>query len=325
MHNLSRAVVAVVATTALVLAGLTGTALAAKPSGVGTHVKRSQSATNKFVKYSHKGRVSSARSALKKSRHEAVTAARQARSIAASVASNPSNADDAVWSITSAAQNFGQAIAALASAIPGIHDAALQDQTANAVAGSVAGHDQMIQILTDLVSQLTGDAKTLAAQALAALQAALPSQVSDLADVTAPSTLPDQIQQILETAVNAVTTAMNTALSALNGVLPELPSGVQDQIGSVISSITGVIGQVIPMVTQITSTVLGAVQGIVSNVLGIIGQVFGGGQSSSGDDDSSSSSHGGLLGGLMNLIPGFGGMFGNLFGGLLGGGLLGGI
>jgi phage-related protein len=324
MHSRTRIVAAFFAATALILAGLTGTAAAKSNAAhaVGTHVKRSQVASKRFSKLAHKGDVKAARSALRSARHEAVTAARQARTVAATVENHPANADQAIWALLGAAGNFGDAISSLSSLIPGIGNLGLQNDTAGAVAGSVAGHDQLVAILQQFVTQLTGGAQTLAAQALAALQAATPEQISGLATITAPADLPAAIQSILQTALGSFTSALNSGVGILGDVLGQLPDGVQGQIAGVLQSVTGIIGQIMPIVSQVTQTVFGTVQSILTQVMGIVSSVFGSHDSSDDDSGSGSDSHsGGLLGGLLGpitgLIPGFGGMFGNLFGGLL--------
>jgi hypothetical protein len=324
---------ALIASAALLTVGLPTAANAASPAAaqaqVGKHLEKSQAAAKKVTRLTRKGDEAGALKALKVSRHEAVAASRGARKLAAGASDNLTSAKTAVWSITAAAGTFGDALDRFSSLIPTTDDPALQQSLAGALPGTAAGHAQLVQELTALVNELSGAAQAIAAQALAAIQAAAPEQVQQIATVAGLDDLPAQISTIIQTALSTATAALQTGLSSLTALLPELPAQTESQISTALGSITSTIHELLPLLQQITSVVTTAATTGVQQAMGIVQSLLGGllgdfgGTTPAATPDAPAPSHsGGLLGGLLKLplsLPkGILGGLSGLLGGLLG-------
>lgn len=327
MHRRKSPVAALLATAALLTVGLPSAAQAASPSGaqasVGQHLQKAQVAARRVTRLSRRGQDAAARKALKTARHEAVAAARSARALARSASTDPAAASTAIWSMTAAAGTYGNLLQQFASLIPQAGSSGLQQSLATALPGTIAGRDQLIAQLSAMVDELTGDAQTLAAQALAALQASAPEQVQQLATVAGLTDLPAQILTIVQQALGTASSALKTGLSTLNAVLPQLPDAAQAGITTALSTITSMMQQILPMMQQILGMVMPAASspmeqgtGIIQSLLGnLLGGFLGGG--STGTGTSSGGLFGGLLGSLPTGLPtGFLGGLTGLFGGL---------
>jgi hypothetical protein len=327
--------------TRLAVAALTACVVAALPAGasaatkhhapskravtVAQHLKASQKASKKVASLTRHGKSAAARRALRTARHEATVASRQARSLAVRAQSDPATAPQAVWSLAATAGQLGDLNELFATLIPRA-GSMLQQALATAIPGGIAGRDALVQQLTTLVQQLTGDAQALAAKALAAVQAGSPDQVAAIAHTATIDNLPASIASIIDTALSAATSALDTGLSVLTGVLPSLPGEVQGPIATALQAVQSAIAGILPIVQSTTQSVVGAVQSVLDMVSGLLGNlpfvggILGGGTSSDsgGSGTSGGLLGGGLLSGLTNLIPGFGNLFGNLLGGLTG-------
>lgn len=336
---MSRPLAALAASAALFGAGLTATADAAPatPKSVGQHIAKSQSAAKKVSRLVRKGDVTGAKKALRSARHEAVVASRGARSLAADAGDSPQAAQDAIFSLTAAAGALGESLTQFSNLIPGADSPKLQALLAQVLPGTAAGHAALVEQLTALVNELSGSAQTLAAQALAALQAAAPEQVQQVAEVAGTEDLPTQISAIIQKALSTATAALNTGISELSGLLPVLPAGPEAQITTALGSITSAIQALMPTLSELTTSVVTLATKSVQQATGMIGQLLNGvlGGFTGGDvpaaggesGTGTSSSSGGLLSSLisipMNLPKGIMGGLSSLLGGGLFGGLLG--
>lgn len=310
MSRTTRAFAALAAAVALVPAGATAAeAKAPKPKAktVATHLVRAQAALDDVKSAVRSGDAAEAKAAVKAARRDATYAARKARTLAAGGAITP----QAIASLAGAAGQYGQAMATFADLIPAA-TADLQAVLANAIPGSVAGRQQLLDLLTSLTTRLTGDAQALAAKALAALQQQAPTQTAELADAAQVATLPAGISALLDHALATATAMLDDGLAVLNGVLGELPAAVQAPIQAVLTSVTSVIPTVLDTVSTIVPSVLGLVDGILQTVTGLVPSA--GAPSTPATGTTPSTAPSGLLGGLTNLIPGFGKLFGGLLG-----------
>jgi hypothetical protein len=326
-------VAALLATTALLTIGLPA-AHAASPAAVqkqvGSHLKHAQADAKKVTRLTRRGDAAGARKALKSARHEAVAAARGARLLAAGAQDNLPAAQTAIWSLAAAAGTYGDAMQRFSGLIPAAGSTQLQQSLAGALPGTVAGHEQLIAELTTLVDELSGQAQALAAQVLAALQAAAPQQVQQLAEVAGTEDLPTQISTLIQQALSTATMALKTGLASLTAALPELPAGTESQITTALGGITAAMQQLMPLLQQVIGIATGAattgiqqahsmLQGLLGGLLGtFLGDAPTGGTPPATGD--STGGLGGLLGGLFKLPT-------SLPSGILGGlsGLLGGF
>jgi hypothetical protein len=335
MHRRTRPVAAFIAATALMTAGLPAAAQAAAPTSpqakIGVHLERAQTAAKRVTRLTRGGDRAGATKALKQARREATAAARGARALAQDAGDSLPAAKTAIWSLTAAAGTYGAAMERFAGLIPATQGTALQSSLAGALPGTIAGREQLIAELTALVGELTGQARTIAAQALAALQAAAPAQVQQVAQVAGLQTLPTMISTLIQQALSTATMALQTGLSTLTAVAPELSAGTQTQITGALQAITGTMQQLLPLLQQVmgiatTSAAAGVQQatGIVQGLLGgLLGGWLGGGGTGGlpglGGGTPLAGPSGGLLGGLISLPMGLPtGILGGLTG-LLGG------
>ncbi|WP_354700147.1 hypothetical protein DSM112329_00410 [Paraconexibacter sp. AEG42_29] len=313
----------------------------ATQASVSQHIAKAQSAAKKVTRATKKGDVAAARKALKTSRHEAVVASRGARQLAAGAGDSTAAAKTAVWSITAAAGALGESLTRFSNLVPTTGDEKLQKLLAGSLPGTAAGHAQLVEELTALVNELSGGAQALAAQALAALQAAAPVQVQQIAAIAGIDDLPAQVGTLIQTALSTATAALQTGLTELTKLLPVLPAQTEAQISTALGSITSTIHELIPMLTQITGVAITAATnsvkqatGICQSLLsGLLGGFLGDNTPAAGTETGSTgagnASSGGLLsglikiplslpsgilGGLSSLLGGGGGLFGGLLG-----------
>ncbi len=321
MTHPTRLLVAALAATAVSLPAATS-AQAAKPKAatVGAHVKKAQGAQARVATLVKRGDVTGAKRVLKTARREATTAARQAQQLADNAGTSQKAGENAIWSLTTAAGNLGAAIQQFSDLLPQA-SADFQAFLANAIPGSIAGREELLASLTDLVQELTGQAQAMAAKALAALQSQSPEQVSALAE-TAATDLPSSIADIINKAMAAASSALSTGLSELGDVIPNLPASVQPLLTSALGMVQSTIEGILPMVQQITSSVGDIVEQVLSMVTGILGGHHGNGDSgdypgAGSGTGSTGAAGGGLLGNLLSgitgMLPKFGGMLGGFF------------
>lgn len=311
-------IAALLAGAALMTVGLPA-AHAASPasvqSQVGAHLKHAQADAKKVTRLTRRGDATGARKALKSARHEAVAAARGARVLAAGAQDSPAAANTAIMSLAAAAGTYGDALQRFSSLIPTAGSPALQQSLAGALPGTVAGHDQLVAELTTLVNELSGQAQAFAAQVLAALQAAAPVQVQQIATVAGLDDLPTQITTIIQQALAAATTALQTGLSSLTATLPALPDPAESQVTTALSSITAAMQQLLPLLQQVMGIATdaatagiqqasGMIQGLLGGLLGNFlggGTTGGSGGTAPAGGSPATGGLGGLFGGLLQL------------------------
>lgn len=323
MNRCTRLVVAALSAAAVAVPTATAQAAPkASPASVKTHVKKAQGAQARLATLVRRGDLAGAKRVLKVARREATTASRQARVLAARANRSEAAAESAVGSLMAAAGNYGTAIEQFAALLPKASEA-FQQFLANAIPGTIAGRDQLVQTLTDLVGKLSGEAQALAAQALALLQAETPEQVAALAE-TSLTELPSSIEEIINSALAAASAALQTGLGELTEIIPSLPPLVQGPLTHALETIKSLISGLMPALQQTTTGVTNIVEQVLDMVKSLIGGLFGGnGPSDPGTvvPGGSTSTGGGFLSGLLDsitgMLPGFGSLLGGLFDGLL--------
>ncbi|HEX6390332.1 MAG TPA: hypothetical protein VFZ89_12810 [Solirubrobacteraceae bacterium] len=291
----------------------------ASPASVKAHVKKAQGAQARLATMVRRGDVAGAKRVLKVARREASTASRQARTLATRAQRSDAAAEAAVGSLSVSAANIAAAIEQFAALIPKA-TTAIQEMIANAIPGSIAGHDQLVQTLTDLVGKLGGEVQGLAAQALALLQADSPDQVSALAE-TALTDLPAHISELIDAALAAASAALETGLGELAKVIPNLPEALQGPLTMALDSVKSLLSGLMPTLQQTTAAVTNIVSEVIAMVKSLVGGLLGSngdGSETTVDADSGKGLFGGLLDGITSMLPTFGGMFGKLLGGITG-------
>lgn len=336
MHSRARVVAGVVAAAALITTAAPAVSQAASSKSpeaqVGRQLQLAQLDARRVTRAVQRDQAKQAVVALKRSRRRANAAARGARSLAAHAGDSQQAGATAVWTLAATAGTYGDAMQRFAGLVPDASSSMVQQSLASALPGTIAGREQIIALITQLVSQLTGQAQNIAAQALAALQAVAPGQAQQVAQVAMIGDLPASIASIIQQALATATSALNMGLSTLVSVAPQLPSGTQTQIGGALQTVTSAIQGLLPLLQQVIGVATGAATGAVSQatglVQGLLGSLLGGGILGASTGTGSGTTPvtggaggllgGGLIGGLIKLPL-------NLVSGLLGGltGLLG--
>jgi hypothetical protein len=279
MHRLTRSVATLTAATALFAAAAPAGAQASTTTiaqaKVGAHLQEAQRAARQVTRLTRRGDSAGAGKALRTARREATTAARGARALARTAADDPAAATTAVWSLAATAGTYGAAMQRFSSLIPTADDPALQSLLAGALPGTIAGRGQLITELTTLVGELTGQAQTIAAQVLAALQAAAPGQVQEVAQAAAAPDLPGTIAALVQQALAAATTTLQTGLPTLAAVVPALPSGAQAQITQVLGLLTTTMQELMPLLQQVLGVATTAATGGMKQATGLVQGLLG--------------------------------------------------
>jgi hypothetical protein len=182
---------------------------------------------------------------------------------------------------------------------------------AQAIAPSIAGKQQIVDLLTSMLDKVPAEAKPVLASVIAGLSVGDASEVTNLDDAVHSGTLPVDISSIVTQALNLATSSIQSAFGLVQSLLPMMPEAAQAPLGTILDMVTSTVGTIVP-------GVLATVTGLIDSVLGSL--PFVGGTSATG-----SFGLGGLLGGLVgggaDSVPGgFGTTISNLLGGLFGGG-----
>jgi hypothetical protein len=283
-------------------------------AGVADHVRSATKASKRVTKYVRRGNDRAALRFLKQARREAVSGAREARSLAARAGTSPTAAGQAIFGLTAAAATYGAATKDFSSLV-GTTSGPMQAALAGAIPGSVAGRTQLLAALSALITQLDGVARDQAVQALAAVQTGSPGQVAGLAQATTLAGLPASIQQILDAALAVATAALDDGLAQVTALLPTLPAGAQAQVAQALGLVSTTLASIAPLLTQTTALVSSTLNQVFALIGGLLPQVTA--ITATTTPATGAPAAGGGLGGL---IPDVGGLLGGLLGSL--GGLI---
>jgi hypothetical protein len=315
------------ATAAVVSVALPVASADAKGS-VSQHVKRSDAQIAKVIKEAKKGHQRSALKALKAARHEAAVAGRLAGKRAEG-AKTGSAQKDAAAPVGLAAGQYDDMIAQFSALIDQVKGQ-IQKALADALAPALAGRQELINLLTQLVDKLPPPMKQPAQQILADAASQTANDPAQIADPIPD--LPKLIAGIVTQAFAAATGIVETVLGMIGPMAGNYPG--QDPLDGSVTDLTGVvggfpslIGGILPTITGLGSSICKMVMGPLSQVMGLVddllGSFLGGGHSTpaTGTGQQGGGFLSGLFGngGLIGSLFGKNGLLGGLFGGLLGG------
>jgi hypothetical protein len=311
-HRRSVAVMATIA--ALVAVPATASAKSTdsvKPASqsVEAYVAKAQTAVKRLKRAVRAGKGSVVKRELKTARSQTAAAARAARKLTYAASSDPQEVA-ATHALTLAGTQYDALIESITALVDEISGQA-QALMAQAIAPSIAGKQQIIDLLTSMLDKVPADVKPVLASVIAGLSVGDASEVANLDDAVDSGALPVDISAIVTQALNLATTSIQSAFGLVQSLLPMMPEAAQAPLGAILDMVTSTVGTILP-------SVLTTVTGLIDSVLGSL--PFVGRPTATG-----SFGLGGLLGGLVgdgadNVPGGFGTTISNLLGGLFGGG-----
>jgi hypothetical protein len=311
-----RRIVAAMATLAVVV-GIPATASAksttkvASTANVQVHVDKATKAVKRMKRYARLANSNAVAKQLKIARSQSAAASRMARSMASTT---PSIADaQALTLVGTQYDALVEAVTAIVDQITG----QVQALVANAIAPSLAGQQAIIDTLTQLLPQLPAEAQQIVASVIAALSVGDATEVVNLDDALDSGSLPSSIAGIVSSCLGMATGIIDQAFGIVQSLLPMLPTAVQGPLSQILDMVTSTVGTIIP-------SVLNTVTGLIDSILGSLPFVGGTSSSASGLFGLGGLLDGILGGGSSNLPGNIGGILDNLLGGLFGGGSTGG-
>ncbi|MEA2156668.1 MAG: hypothetical protein QOE11_2808 [Solirubrobacteraceae bacterium] len=288
---------------------------ASSTAGVQVHVAKAETAVKRLKRAVKAGKNSVAKRELKTARSQTAAASRMARSMAYS-ASSDSQDVAATQALTLAGTQYDTLLKAITDLVDEISGQA-QALIAQAISPSIAGKQQIVDMLTSMLTKVPAEVQPVLASVIAALSVGDATPVTNLDDAANSGTLPLNISAIVTQCLNMATSAIQTAFSTIQGIIPMLPAVAQGPLSAILDMVNSTVGTIVP---SVLSTVTGLVDSILSSLPFVGGTSATGGIAGIGN-------LGGLLGGLLGggttgagSIGGIGDMITNLLGGLFGGG-----
>lgn len=303
------------------LVALPATASAQSSHHASTSVKSHVSKAKKSLKKFHLAVAahddSLALADLNSARRHTAAAAKLARSLA-SHASTDAQQVSAASALTLAGGQYDslvEQITALVDEVTG----QVQAIVAQSIPSALAGKQKVIQILTELLPKLPAAAQGPLASIITALSVGDDTEVTNMQGALDGGTLPVNISGLISQSLGMATAAIQTAFDTIKGIIPLLPSVVQGPLSTILDLVSNTVGTIIP-------TVLNMATGLIGQILGSLPFI------GSGANGGLGNLLGGILGGSSTPgtgagIPNISGLLGNLFpsGGSGGGGPVAGI
>jgi hypothetical protein len=276
---------------------------------VEAYVAKAQTAVKRLKRAVRSGKSSVVKRELKNARSQTAAAARAARKLTYAASSDPQEVA-ATQALTLAGTQYDALIESITALVDEITGQA-QALMAQAIAPSIAGKQQIIDLLTSMLDKVPAEVKPVLASVIAGLSVGDASEVSNLDDAVDSGTLPVNISAIVTQALNLATTSIESAFGLVQSLLPMMPAAAQAPLGAILDMVTSTVGTIVP---SVLTTVTGLVDSVLSS-LPFVGRPTAAG----------SFGLGGLLGGIVgdgagNVPGGFGTTISNLLGGLFGGG-----
>lgn len=316
----SRRILAALATLAVLIAAPTAaqaksSSKVASTANVQVHVDKAEKAVKRMNRYARLGNAKAVAKQLKIARSQSAAASRMSRKMA-SRATSDSQEIAAAQALTLAGTQYDQLVESVTAIVDQI-TGQVQALVANAIAPSLAGKQKIVEILTQLLDEVPAQVQPMIASIIAALSVGDANEVVNLDQALASGSLPSSIAGIVTSALNMATGIMDQAFGIVKSIVPMLPTAVQGPLMQILDMVTSTVGTIVP-------SVLNTVTGLIDTILGSL--PFVGGTSSS---TSAMFGLGGLLDGILgggsgDLPGGIGGMLDSLLGGLFGGGSTGG-
>lgn len=317
----SRRIVAALATLAVLVAApatasaANSTSKAPSSTNVQVHVDKATKAVKRMQRYARLGNSKAVAKQLKIARSQSAAASKMARQMANTAAPGTQSVA-AAQALTLAGTQYDllvESITAIVDQITG----QVQALVANAIGPSLAGKQKIIEVLTQLLDQVPAEAKPMIASIIAALSVGDANELLNMDQALNSGALPFDVAGIVSSALSMATGIIDQAFAIVQSIVPLLPTAVQGPLMQILNMVTSVVGTIIP-------SVLGTVTGLIDTILGSLPFV-GGTSSSTGGMFGLGGLLDGILGGGSGALPGgIGGMLDSLLGGLFGGGSTGG-
>jgi hypothetical protein len=316
-----RRIVAALATLA-VLVGLPATASAKSTSKVPStakvqvHVDKAAKAVKRMNRYARLGNTKAVAKHLKIARTESATASKMARQMASKAAPGTQSVT-AAQALTLAGTQYDALVESITAIVDQI-TGQVQALVANAIVPTLAGKQKIIEILTQLVDQVPAQVQPIIASIITALSVGDANEVANLDEALDTGSLPTSIAGIVSNGLSMATGLIDQAFAIVQStLLPMLPAAVQAPIAQILDVVTSTVGTIVP-------SVLTSVTGLVDTILGSLPFV-GGTSASNGGLFGLGGLLDGIVGGGAGSLPGnFAGTLDGLLGGLFGGGSTGG-
>ncbi|MGH2943201.1 MAG: hypothetical protein ACRDLN_10580 [Solirubrobacteraceae bacterium] len=282
-------------------------------ASVQVNVDKASKAVKRMKRYARLGNSSAVARQLKIARSQSAAASRTARRMARTAVTEQQNVT-AAKALTLAGTQYDELVETITAVVDQI-TGQVQSLVATAIAPSLAGKQQIIAVLTDLVDEVPASVQPIIASIIAGLSVGDANEIVNLDEALDSGTLPAGIAGIVTSALGMATGIIDQAFAMVQNLVPMMPVAAQAPMSQVLSVVNASIGTFVPSVLQ-------TVTGLVDTILGSLPFVGGTSATSGG---SGLSGLGGLLdgivgGGAQSLPGNFGGMLDNLLGGLFGGG-----
>jgi hypothetical protein len=249
-------------------------------------------------------------SQLRTARSQVATASKLARRLA------KTDPVGAAASLTIAGTSYDQLLDAVTAIVDDVSGQA-QTALAQSIIPTLAGHQQILSLLTSLLDDVPASVQPLLASIIGSLGVSTSNDIVSMATALAGN-LPVNINALLTQSLGVATSALQSAFATINTIMPMMASTVQGPLSQILASVSqvGSTGSILPAVLSNTS-VLNTVTGLINTVLGSLPVVGGG--SVGGLPSTLSGLLGGLTSGSGGLLPGnLGNTLNSLLGGLTG-------
>lgn len=261
-HRRSLAVMATIAAFATVPATAAASSQESARSAndtVQVHVTKAQKAVKRLKRAVRAGKTGVARRQLKTARSQTAAAARVARRMTYA-ATTDSQEIAATQALTLAGTQYDQLVEAITALVDEITGQA-QTLIAQAISPSIAGKQQLIDLLNSMVDKVPAEAKPVLASVIAALSVGDATEVVNLDDAVDGGTLPVNISAIVTQALDLATESIESGFDMVQSLLPLLPPAAQAPLGTILDMVTST-------AHDITPEVLTTATGLIDSVLG---------------------------------------------------------
>jgi len=283
-------------------------------ASVQANVDKAATAVKRIKRYARLGDATRVAKQLKIARTQSATASKSARRMANSADTQSENLQ-AAQALTLAGTQYDDLIEAITAIVDQV-TGQVQALVANSIAPSLAGKQRIIDVLNQILPQVPAQAQPIIASIIAALSAGDATEVVNLNSALQTGGLPVNVSAIVSQALGMATAMIDQAFGMIQGLLPMLPAVVQGPLAQVLNMVNSIVGTIVPTVlstvTSLIDTIIGALP-FVGGTTASAGGAFGLGGLLSGILGGAST---GGLGGITGMLDG---LLGSLFGGGSGG------
>lgn len=273
---------------------------------VQVHVAKAKQAVKRLKRAVRAGKGTIVKRELKTARSQTAAASRVARTMAYS-ARTDTDEIAATQALALAGTQYDALIESITALVDEITGQA-QTLIAQAISPSIAGRQKIIAVLTSMLDKVPAEVQPVLASIITALSIGDATEVVNLDDAIDSGNLPLNISAIVSQCLNMATQAIETAFATIQSILPMLPGAAQGPLSTILDMVTATVGTIVP-------SVLTTVTGLIDSVLSSL--PFVGGTSATGGLDVFRGLLGGLVGDGASDVPGG---IGDMISSLLGGG-----